>query len=144
MPRLFIYLLICISIACSNGHTTLVISNKEGIKKKIETTNYGTGGGLAGTAPNVTKRSITKYDSNNRIIYFSEKEIHRDGCFFSMPVWQISATDSAGMHKEFTIERDLAIIKITDSEGKVVQYTRYPYFNFPNPDWFDSDETNDL
>jgi len=117
----------------------LVVTSQNGIRKEIETIEYGTGGGITGTEPELTKQRIKKYNSKNELFYTSQKEIHRNGCLVSTELWEISTTDSAGITREFSLRDNVAVIKIKDSENKVIEHKTQEFSKFIKPDWIDDD-----
>lgn len=137
---LFAFSLSILMSSCSNGHRDFIVSYENGIKKEIETFNYGTGGGFTGSEPRLTKQTIKKYNLKNQIFYFSQKEIHRDGCIYSTPVWEILSIDSMGIRKEYRVKEDFATIKIKDGNNKLIKEITQKRSEFITPDWFDKDE----
>lgn len=137
---LFAFSLFIFVSSCSNGHRDFIVSYENGIKKEIETIDYGTGGGFTGSEPRLTKQTIKKYNLKNQIVYFSRKEIHRDGCLYSTPFWKILSIDSTGIRKEYSVKEDFAIIKIKDVNNKLLKEITQKRSEFITPDWFDKDE----
>lgn len=138
----FAFYIFIFLFACSNGHKNIIISNENGIRKEVKTIEYGTGGGITGSAPELTKKTIKKYDRNNKVFYYSEKEIHLNGCFYSIPVWRVFTTDSLGISKEYSVKKNIAIIRIIDANNNVIGYKTQERSNFILPDWFDSEEND--
>lgn len=121
--------------------TITTIDSITGIKKIVYYTYIGTGGGYDGDAPRITRRTITKYDKQNKLIYKSQKNTKLRGCIRSTPKWNIIAYDSSGGYKKFMLKhKRRLIVKTYDKNGKRISKTNDSYSTFIYDDWMDDDE----
>ena len=107
-PKNFTLLCFFFFISCSNGSKTIqTITNKlKKTKTIIETTSYGSGGGITGSGPNLVKTKMKQYDSLNTLIYESYKETSYNGCLANTEKWEVSAISTNGNTKELELVND--------------------------------------
>jgi hypothetical protein len=85
--------------------TTSVIDKLTGTKKEVHTVKTGTTATLFGTAPNITERTITIYDSNGKIIYLSHYKEEQNGCEVSILLRDAIAYYADGSSKTLKMKR---------------------------------------
>lgn len=141
---LFFLLFVSLILFSQKSNETLTtIDSITGNKKVVFYTYIGTGGGYGGDEPRITRRTITKYDKQNKLIYKSYKTTRLRGCMRSTPKWNIIAYDSAGGYKKFKLKhKRRLILKSFDKNGKRISKTNDSYSTFSYDDWMDEEEDN--
>jgi hypothetical protein len=108
VPKYFTIFCFFFFISRSNGSKTVqTITHKlNKTKTVIETTSFGSGGGITGSGPDFVKTKLRQYDSLNTLIYESYKETSYSGCMANTEKWEVTATSKDGNVKELELVND--------------------------------------
>jgi hypothetical protein len=130
-------------ISCSNGSKTIQTINND-VKKtntEIETTNFGSGGGITGSGPSYVKMKLKEYDSLNILIYESYKETSYRGCLANTEKWEVTATSPDGNIKELELVNDNKL-KVTyiNRNGQIDSIITSPSSDCFKIDWLNQND----
>jgi hypothetical protein len=122
--------------------TYISVDASMGIKKTIHYERFGTGGGYSGSGAALTKRTITKYNKEGKIIYLSHHTYRLRGCIGSVRKWDIISYEQYGAYKTLKRKsRGRIIIKSYDKEHKLLSRKNFDSGTYTLEDWIDKDDS---
>jgi hypothetical protein len=146
MLRRYILLFLLLKITASYSQTTDSIfirtDTTSGITKTIHKETSGTGGGLFGEAPHLTKVALIKYDKEGKLIYQSHTELVREGCIGGYSSYDFTIYDNNNGTYKTAYKRRYSINIIVRSygkNGKLISKDKIVIEKFPFVDWADKD-----